>query len=584
MSVNQQEVLEASKRLTPKTIKIAMVPPRHDADGNQLYVELIQEPGESMGQLLTRALQDGSITSDMIPTSVQGSFAAAKDNPNINPRTGLEPPSNMESFLVSSGQARSQQLRGAAAAIAPDTAGTKERNAALQAQDDALLAGSREENPIASFLGDMSGRILPLPGGPVTQGAIAVGEGALNRLGAGQDAADPMAMTADAATGYFGAKLFGPRARHSTIKATSPQDLYRQQVNLLQSRGLRLSPLEEAKGKTFGVVERSIGPTIEMTPMGQITQAIRLHQQRPMLNKSITSFFTQPRRVLNAHSMQQISNEFGNEFDNILRGTYIPASTVADVSQTARSVLKGDRSGVRPAGKVFKMLDNFVKQNPNGITGEAYTKIRSSWLRQWRSFNKTGATDNADGLMNIIDVYDKAFANAGTVEDVVMSGARAKTALRSGEDRMREYANLRSRWNMFRLVRESTDTANGIVSPHRLANNLKKKNQTQVPQEFRDFVDAAASVLRPDVVRSDTASLGTGLVMAGAASDPTMAVLGFGLQPLLSIVNAGTTKQSLGAALIRAGLTDKERNMIMHKLQVEMKRAGLEWEDPKEEQ
>lgn len=584
MSVNQQEVLEASKRLTPKTVKLAMVPPRYDADGNQLYVELIQEPGESMGQLLTRSLQDGSITSDMIPTSVQGSFAAAKDNPNINPRTGLEPPSNMESFLVSSGQARSQQMRGAAAAIAPDTAGTKERNAALQAQDDALLAGSREENPIASFLGDMSGRILPLPGGPVTQGAIAVGEGALNRLGAGQDAADPMAMTADAATGYFGAKLFSPRAPHSTIKATSPQDLYRQQVNLLQSRGLRLSPLEEAKGKTFGVVERSIGPTIEMTPMGQITQAIRLHKQRPTLNKSITSFFTQPRGVLNAHSMQQISNEFGAEFDNILRGTYIPASTVADVSKTARSVLKGDRSGVRPAGKVFKMLDNFVTQNPNGITGEAYTKIRSSWLRQWRSFNNTGATDNADGLMNIIDVYDKAFANAGTVEDVVMSGARAKTALRSGEDRMREYANLRSRWNMFRLVRESTDTANGIVSPHKLANNLKKKNQTQVPQEFRDFVDATASVLRPDVVRSDTASLGTGLVMAGAASDPTMAVLGFGLQPLLSIVNAGTTKQALGASLTRAGLTDKERNMIMHKLQVEMKKAGLGWEDPKEEQ
>jgi hypothetical protein len=253
-AVDIAAVESASKALTPEIIKLSFNPPRFDREGNELFTELVKEPGESMGELLTRSLQTGQIDVGMIPEEIQGKFATG------DPRTGQTPPTAVETALARTGQQQLQNIRGLSALLT----GGGEANQAIAAEENRLLSPAAQENPLANLAGTLAGNLIPLPGGPLTQAAIGVGQGAISRKGAGQELTIP-GLAADAVLSGGLARLVSPRAPASPIEATTPSGLSRQQSQLLQSRGVTLSPAEAAKGRPTGILERALEPGLDTT-------------------------------------------------------------------------------------------------------------------------------------------------------------------------------------------------------------------------------------------------------------------------------------------------------------------------------
>ena len=510
MTVNQEKVREAASRARPTVLAIRSGVT--DRDGNEMFIHLIQEPGETRGEVLTRALQNGSITENMIPESIKGTGAEFQPpGSDVGPATAA---------LLSAGATQQDLGRGF---LALTTDRTLEDNARLAADEAPAREGLSEHNPKASMGGQFAGSVIPVPGGPVVQGVAGVTQGALHRSGRGE----PTTGT-DAALDASISVLPGILA--DRVLKRNSTNLRQQQVDLLEDSGVPLSPAERGQGRTLGAAERALEPSLESTFTGRLITQSRRRRQSQALNREISSTFGADLDNLGGDALEGVARELGEQFDTVLGDAAIGSLRLGQAVDDAKAAFT---SGVvRPDRKIFVIADRVMEKYPEGITGKEYSGgLRSELLAESRSLWRDPRNHkNAQGIDALISRLDEAFEQAG--------------------GNTNEYAVLRHKWNMLRLTRTAVD-AEGNVSARKLANVLRREGFTG---DLREFVDAAASVTKPLAGNSGTADrlLGAdflGNVVSGRIFDPRNVVNA--VPPLIEMINSGSVSRSIASAVGR---------------------------------
>jgi len=511
MPVDMERVREAASKARPKVIAIRTG--KTGVDGQELFVHLVQEHGEPLGEVLTRALKNGSITSDMIPESVQGKGAGY-----VPPGSDLGP---FESALLSTGATQLDIGRGLSAMF---TDRTLQDNAVAAQNEDPARQGISTSNPKSSLTGTLAGSFVPVPGGPLAQTAAGVVQGAAERAGRGEETTPTNALL-DA-----GISVLPGTLTHRMTRSGPGSNPLRQQVDLLEGKGVPLSPAERSHGRILGAAERAIDPALESTFTGRMISSVRRGQQNKVINREASRAFGTELDNLGGDALDGVARDLGAQFDNILGDTGIGSLRLTQAVNDAKSEFM---SGVvRPDKKVFGIADRVTEKFPDGMSGSQYSGgVRSELLAESRSLWKDPRNHkNAQAIDALISRLDEAFGEAGG-----NTGA---------------YQELRHKWNMLRIIRPTVDPQ-GNVSARKLANAFKREG---ILGEAQRFADAAATITKPLVGNSGTADriLGAdflGNLATGQLLDPRNVVNV--VPPMIEFVNSGSTAQSVGAAFGR---------------------------------